>query len=197
MLSQLLSSKQKTSVINLFLAHPGRSFSFTELRVNSGCPTKLLKQTLKELDKIEFVNTTIKNRIKYYQMNKHFALYPELVNLLRKVKNIPLDNLVKQAAKIGHCKLIALTGVFVGKPRIETDLLFVGKLNPRRLGKIIALAEKYAEQEISYTVFTPQEFEYRKTMNDRFVKNILENNPVLVVDKTKNRRLAKIVYKLS
>lgn len=197
MLSQLLSSKQKTSVINLFLAHPGRSFSFTELRVNSGCPTKLLKQTLKELDKIEFLNTTAKNRIKYYQMNKHFALYPELVNLLRKVKNIPLDNLVKQAAKIGHCKLIALTGVFVGKPRIETDLLFVGKLNPRRLGKIIALAEKYAEQEISYTVFTPQEFEYRKTMNDRFVKNILENNPVLVVDKTKNRRLAKIVYKLS
>ncbi|HEX9502709.1 MAG TPA: hypothetical protein VF974_00085 [Patescibacteria group bacterium] len=196
MLSQLLSSKQKTSVINLFLAHPGRSFAITELRVNTGCPTKLLKQTLKELDKIEFLNITVKNRIKYYQMNKHFALYPELVNLLRKVKNIPPDNLVKQAAKIGHCKLIALTGVFVGKPRIETDLLFVGKLNPKRLDKIIALAQKYAEQEISYTVFTPQEFEYRKIMNDRFVKNILENNPVLVIDKTKNRSLTKIVYKL-
>jgi DNA-binding HxlR family transcriptional regulator len=196
MLSQLLSSKPKTQLINLFLAHSGRSFSFTELRVNSRCPSKLLKQTLKELDKIEFLSVTVKNKIKYYQMNKHFALYPELVNLLRKVKNIPSDDLVKQAAKVGHCKLIALTGVFVGKPRIETDVLFVGKVNSRKLAKILALAEKYAEQEISYTIFSPQEFEYRKIMNDRFVKNILENNPVFVLDKTKTRTTNKIIYKL-
>ncbi len=196
MLSQLLSSKPKTQLINLFLAHPGRSFSFTELRINTKCPTKLLKQTLKELDKIDFLTITVKNRVKYYQMNKHFALYPELVNLLRKVKNIPQDNLVKEVIKVGQCKLIALTGIFAGKPRIETDMLFVGKINPRRLTKILALAEKYAEQEISYTIFTPQEFEYRKIMNDRFVKNILENNPVLVVDKTKNRNINKISYKI-
>jgi hypothetical protein len=192
MLSQLLSSKPKTQLINLFLAHPGRSFSFTELRVNANCPPKLLKQTIKELDKIDFLNLTAKNKIRYYQMNKHFALYPELVNLLRKVKNIPADDLVKQATKLGQCKLIALTGVFVGKPRIETDILFVGKLSPRKLSKFLALAEKYAEQEISYTIFTAQEFEYRKIMNDRFVKNILENNPVFPIDKIKNKGPIKI-----
>lgn len=199
MLSQLLSSKPKTQVINLFLAHSSRSFSFTELRINANCPAKLLKQTLKDLDKIEFLNIIAKNHIKYYQMNKHFALYPELVNLLRKVRNIPQDDLVRQAARIGQCKLIALTGVFVGRPRIETDLLFVGRLGAKRLRKFLALAEKYAEQEISYTIFSPQEYEYRKMMNDRFVKNILENNPVFAVDKVKNKTAAKIAsnYKIS
>src|SRR6185436_6657710 len=122
MLSQLLSSKPKTNLINLLLAHPGRSFSYTELRINSGCPSPLLKQTIKDLLKMDFLIIIEKKRIKYYEMNKHFPLYPELVNLLRKIKNIPGDELAKQATKIGECKLVALTGLFVGRPRIESDL---------------------------------------------------------------------------
>jgi hypothetical protein len=70
---------------------------------------------------------------------------------------------------------------------METDILFVGRVGARKLRNFLALAEKYAEQEISYTILTPQEFEYRKMMNDRFVKNILENNPVFAVDKIKNK----------
>jgi len=187
MLSQLLSSKPKTNLINLLLAHPGRSFSFTELRINSSCPNKLLKQTLKELDKMEFLILSAKNRIKYYQMNRHFPLYPELVNLLRKVKTLPKDELAQNAARVGDCRLVALTGVFVGKPRMETDLLFVGKVGAGRLAQFLKLAEKFAEQEINYTILSLQEFEYRKSMNDRFIKNILENNPVLVIDKVRKR----------
>jgi hypothetical protein len=118
-------------------------------------------------------------------MNRHFALYPELLNLLRKVKKLPDDLLVKQLKRISNCKLIAVTGIFVGKPRIETDILFVGKIKPSSISRSLALAEKFAEQEVGYTILSPQEFDYRKTMNDRFVKNVLENQPVLVVDKIK------------
>ena len=195
MLSQLFTSKPKTNLINLFLAHPERSFSYTELRINSKCPSALLKPTIKELEKMDFLITTEKNRVRYFQMNKHFALYPELVNLLRKVKNVPVDTLARAAQKVGDCKLIALTGVFVGKPRLETDLLFVGKISQRRLSNFLKLATKLAEQEIGYTIFKTSEFEYRKVMNDRFVKNILENNPALVIDKIKNRSMAKLVIK--
>ncbi|MEJ0021976.1 MAG: hypothetical protein WDN47_05425 [Candidatus Doudnabacteria bacterium] len=195
MLAQLLSSKPKANLINLFLAHPQRSFSFKELKMSSLCPNKLLKETLKELDKMDFLSVTQKNRVKYYQMNRHFPLYPELLNLLRKVKKVPVDLLAKQAARLGDCRLAALTGVFVGRPRIETDLLFVGKISPKKLQGFLKFAEKLAEQQVSYTVFSVQEFEYRKLMNDRFVKNILENDPVLAVDKMKHRTLSKIVYK--
>ena len=196
MLAQLLSSKPKTNLINLLLAHPARSFSFTELKTSSGCSALMLKVTLKELDKMEFLSISYKNKVKYYQMNRHFALYPELVNLLRKAKKLPQDLLAKAASRVGDCRLVALTGVFVGRPRIETDILFVGRIKQARVAKFIKFAEKMAEQEVSFTIFTPQEFEYRKTMNDRFVKNVLENSPVLVVDKTKQRKsIAKLVYK--
>ncbi len=196
MISQLLTSKPKTNLINLFLAHPKRAFSYTELRVSTSCPNQLLKSTLKELDKIDFLVATLKNKVRYYQVNRHFALYPELLNLLRKVRKVPTDLLARQAGKMTDCKLVALTGVFVGKPRIETDMLLVGKVSTTKLGTLVKLAEKFAEQEINYTIFTANEFEYRKVMNDRFVKNITENSPVLVIDKTKQRKsISKLIYK--
>lgn len=196
MIAKLLSSKPKSRLVNLFLAHPGRSFSLTELRMTTGCPAQLLASTIREMMKMGFISAFERQRHRYYQVNKHFALYPELVAMLRKIKNTPKDLLVRQAERVGDCRFIALTGVFAGRPRVETDALFVGKISPAKLQKFLKLAQKFAESEIGYTVFSPQEFEYRKIMNDRFVKDILENNPVVVCDRTKNRNLAKLVYKL-
>lgn len=187
MLAQLLSSKPKTNLINLFLSHPKRAFSSTELRLDSKCPGPVLKVTLKELDRMGFLNVFEKRRVKYYQMNRRFALYPELVGFLRKTKHVPKDVLAQAATRVGDCRMVALTGVFVGRPRLETDLLFVGKVSTAKLARFLKLAIKLAEQEVGYTIFTSAEFEYRKLMNDRFVKNILENDPVLVVDKIKRR----------
>lgn len=196
MLNRLLSSKPKVNLVNLFLAYPGRSFSYTELRMTIAISPILLKATLKELVKTDFVLVYEKHKKRYYQINKHFALYPELVSMLRKIKHIPPDLLAKAAAKTGDCKFVALSGVFVGRPRLVADVLFVGKIPPKRLQKFLKLAEKFSEQEISYTILSQQEFEYRKMMNDRFVKDILENEPVVVLDKLKHRNIAKLVYKL-
>jgi hypothetical protein len=133
MLSDLLLSKPKTKLINLLLAHPHRSFSPTELRISTGVPTPFLKKTLRELLKMEFLTVFDKKGRKYYQVNKHFGLYPDLLNLLQKNKTNVQDELGKAAQKVGECKLIAFTGVFGGKPRIETDALFVGKISPKKI----------------------------------------------------------------
>jgi hypothetical protein len=191
MLAQLLSSKPKSKLINLLLGNPGRSFSATELRITAYVSSAFLKKTLRELQKMDFLLVTEKKKHKYYQVNRHFALYPELINMLRKNKTQVEDVLAKASTKVGECKYIALTGVFVGKPRIETDLLFVGRISPRKLEQFLRLAEKFAEQEVSYTVFTTNEFDYRIIMNDRFLKNIIENSPVVVLDKVKNKKFAR------
>jgi DNA-binding HxlR family transcriptional regulator len=189
MLAQLLSSKPKSKLINLLLAHPERSFSPTELKFSTGISASFLKKTLRELSKMDFVVVTDKKGHKYFQVNKHFPLFPELLNMLRKNKTIPTDTLARAALKVGECKLIVLTGVFAGKPRVETDIVFVGRISARKLEQFLRLAEKFAEQEISYSVFTNAEFEYRQSMNDRFIKNILENRPAVILDKTKSRSL--------
>jgi hypothetical protein len=137
-----------------------------------------------------------RNKVRLYQVDKHFALYPELVSLLRKTKKLPQDLLAKELSKFSDAKLILLTGIFVGKSRIETDILIVGKVSEKRLSKTLKLAEKFAEQEVNYTLMPLAEFEYRKIMSDRFVKNILENGPVIVIDRTKNKSVLKLVQRM-
>jgi hypothetical protein len=193
MLSQLLSSKYKSGIINLFLAHPGRSFATAEIKASTKCPPKVLAETLKELTKMGFLLVIERDRVKYYQVDKHFALYPELVGLLRKLKKLPQDLLVKELSKLKDCKIILLTGIFVGKPRLETDILLVGKASEKRLSAILKVVEKLAEQEVKYTLMPMAEFEYRKIMSDRFLKNTLENQPVVVSDRTKNKSIIKLV----
>jgi len=188
MFSQILESKPKTKLLNLLLTYPKRAFSLTEMRLSSGCNTPILKDLLKDLVKMGFVAVIEKNRVKYYRMNRQFNLYPELVGLLRKAKGNPEDLLAKAAAKMGDCKLVVLTGVFVGKVRVETDLFFVGKVSPAKLKKLLELAEKLAEQEINYTVFTKEEYDYRHIMNDRFLKNVMENDPIVIIDKLRRKK---------
>lgn len=192
MLSELLSSKYKSNVVNLFLAHPQRSFTVTEIRASTECPTKALIETLRTLNKMGFLLVFEKNKVKSYQVDRHFALYPELVGMLKKIRKVPLDLLAKNVVKIGNCKLIVFTGIFTGRPRVETDILIVGKISQTKFEKFLKIAEKFAEQEVNYTLFTPQELDYRRIMSDRFLKNILENNHVAVIDKTKNRVATKI-----
>jgi hypothetical protein len=194
MLAQLLSSKPKSRLVNLFLAHPGRSFSFTELRVTTGVSSDLLGDTLKELSKMGFLLTHHKEKNKYYQIDKHFVLYPELIALLRKIKKLPADILAQEAAKVGD-KFVALTGVFAAKPRVESDLLFVGKVSQRKLDRFLQLAERFAERQVNYTVLTVNEYDYRKIMNDRFLKSVLENEPVIVIDRLKKKKLAKVGHR--
>ncbi len=195
MLANLLSSKPKSRLVNLFLAHPGRSFSFTELRVTTDAQAKLLTATIKELTKMGFLITHTKEKNKYYQIDKHFVLYPELMSMLRKLKNIPVDLLAKEAARIGDCRYVALTGIFAGRPRTETDVLLVGKVSPGKLGRFLKLAERFAERQVTYTIFTPHEFDYRKINNDRFIKDITENEPVIVVDRIRGKSMLKMVVK--
>ena len=180
----------------MFLANPGRSFSLTEIKASTRCPNKLLLQTVRELGKMGFLIVHDRDRVRYYQVDRHFALYPELVSMLRKQKKLPQDLLVKELSKLSECKVILLTGIFAGRPRIETDILLVGKVSERKLSKVLKLAEKFAEHEVNYTLMPMAEFEYRKIMSDRFVKNILDNYPVVVTDRTKNKSIIKLVEKL-
>lgn len=193
MLTQLLSSKNKSEIIYLFLSNPGRSFTLTEIKETTKSTPKNLMEGVKELLKMGFLLTTERNKVKFYQVNRHFALYPELVSMLSKNKKLPKDLLAKELAKLPECKVAILTGIFTGKPRIETDILLVGKVTEGRLKKALKLAEKFAEQEVNFTLMPLAEFDYRRIMSDRFLKNILENGPVIVTDKTKNKSVIKLV----
>ena len=96
---------------------------------------------------------------------------------------ILLENDFARAVKdIGQVKYLALTGQFIGRKDIATDLLLIGKVNRVKFNRLLKKFQEYFDHDINYTLMTMKEYEYRRQLTDRFLFNVLENKKIIVVD---------------
>jgi len=61
--------------------------------------------------------------------------------------------------------------------------LVVGDLNQTKLDKFVSDLETKEGKEIRYTSMNPDEFEYRRQVNDRFLSEVLASKKQVLVDK--------------
>lgn len=183
MLEQLFGSRTRVKLLRLFLTNPDNDYFVRELtrkikeRINS------VRRELENLEKIELITSHEVGQKKFYRVNKLFVLFPELRNLLLKSQLIIEKNLGKNLRKIGQISYLALTGIFTGVADTQTDILIVGKVNRRKLKRLISEFHRDLDQKIRYTVMSKQEFEYRNDLTDKFLYSILENKKIVVADK--------------
>jgi hypothetical protein len=75
-----------------------------------------------------------------------------------------------------------LSGSFTNDSRTNIDIFVVGDVNKARLAKVVAELEKEMNRELNYSAMTPEEYQYRLSLNDRFVTNVLEAKKIVVID---------------
>lgn len=119
---------------------------------------------------------------KYYRADTNFVLYNEIKALIVKAQILYEKDFVQKLQEIGKIKLLVLTGIFANNPSTLTDILLVGKVNKDKLLKLIKQLEKELGKEINYTLFTPEEFKYRREITDIFLYEILESRKLIVID---------------
>ncbi|PIY97254.1 MAG: hypothetical protein COY66_00445 [Candidatus Kerfeldbacteria bacterium CG_4_10_14_0_8_um_filter_42_10] len=183
MLEQLFGSRTRVKLLRLFLANPDKIYFVREItrkveeRINS------VRRELKNLEELGLILFEDKNQKKYYRVNDQFILYPELKSLILKAQVILEERLVSDIESLGNIQYMVLTGFFVGIKNHLTDLLIVGKINKRKIQRMIKKFEKTFNHEINFTIMTTKEFKYRKDLTDRFLYDILENKKIVMIDK--------------
>lgn len=181
MLENLFNSKLKKKLLGIFFYFPKRSFSVSELREQTGATTRFLNQALKELVRAQAVNAAAKGVKRYYGINRHFRWFDELHDLAYDPDFEVHDEVSERVKRIPNLKLALITGIFTAQPQLPADMLLVGaKVNRPRLQRVVADLERLTGSEINYILLTPEEYEYRRMMNDRFVRDILDY-PHLVI----------------
>jgi hypothetical protein len=95
------------------------------------------------------------------------------------------DPFVEQLIKTGNIELAIYTGQFTRDDTAGVDIVVVGDVNHASLDKLIAELEEAEKKELRYSVFTPDEYNYRKQVNDRFISNVLISKKIVLIDKTK------------
>jgi len=192
MIEQLFGSKTRAKMLFLFFQNPERSYYVREMVRELGSQLNAVRREIANLEKIGLLHEIERKladgnnenpRAKFYKIRKDSLIYPELKALLLKGEILQEHGMVQELQKkAGNIKLLILTGRFTNSNDVDTDILFVGKIKPVVVSRVIGKFEKGTNKEVRYTVMSEKEFMERREIGDKFLYSILEGKLLTVVD---------------
>lgn len=185
MLKRLFTSNARIKLLTLFLSEPEGEFFIRELTRKLDEQINSIRRELTNLKKVGILQTTNKNRKKYYKINPHFLFLAELTSIFSKVNN-PKADIVDKIDAMGEVKLLVLSGIFVNQDS-QIDLLLVGKINKNKLADLLE-GEVESKQPVRFSVMDPEDFLYRVKFNDRFISSIVQaKDTIIAINRLQNQ----------
>lgn len=180
--------------MELFYSNPNRSFYVREITRKIDEQINSVRRELANLLNIGIIVSENTNNRLYYEVNQKFTYYSPLSEIFGAGANdgaaspktksttsgASYDDDLKQ---LGNVELALFTGQFTRDDSSGVDFLIVGNLNEHQVHKYVAELEVKEGKDIRYTTLSPDEFEYRKKINDRFVTTILLSKKQVLIDK--------------
>ncbi|OIP81076.1 hypothetical protein COW94_02420 [Candidatus Peregrinibacteria bacterium CG22_combo_CG10-13_8_21_14_all_44_10] len=171
MLKQLFTSKARAKLLTIFLLNPDQEFFIRELTRELDEQINSIRRELDNLKKIGLLRSRVRNRKKYYHVNKNFIIFGELRSIIIKSVNTK-ENIIKKIAKLGKIDFLLLSGLFVDK-EAPVDMLIVGDVEREKLQNFLDSIE--SKRPIKYSILTRDDFLYRVKCNDKFTKDLIKD----------------------
>lgn len=192
MVEQLFGSKTRVKLLSLFFNNPGRPFYVREITRKIDEQINSVRRELANLLSVGLVSSDGSNNRLYYEVNPKYEYYEQLRSIFTTmpVKSTdPVvketreeDKIIKRLRSTGSITFAFLTGTFARETRTNVDIFVVGDINKARLAKVVAEMEKDMGRELNYSALTPDEYQYRLSLNDRFITNVLEARKIVIID---------------
>lgn len=183
MLEDLIISRVRVKLLELFLCNPGKIFHVREMVRRTVEEINAVRRELAHLEKAGMLTKEPRANRLYYAFRREYPLYFELLELVSKTTGLGKD-LLKNRPKLGRVKFAMLSGGFVRglpAPAERVDLLVVGNVVLPELAQIVKGEEVRRDREINYTVMTEDEFEFRKKRRDPFILDVLKGSRVMII----------------
>ncbi len=192
MVEQLFGSKTRVKLLSLFFNNPGRPFYVREITRKIDEQINSVRRELANLLSIGLVSSDGSNNRLYYEVNPKYEHYESLRSIFTAIpmksadpvvkETREEDKIVKRLRSTGAVTFAFLTGSFTLDSRTNIDIFVVGDINKPRLAKVVADMEREMGRELNYSVVTPEEYQYRLSLNDRFITGVLEAKKIVVID---------------
>lgn len=183
MFSDLITSKTRVKLLNLFLTQPHEMYHVRE------CVRRIdeeINAVRRELLSLESKNVLQKeqraNRV-YYSLNKDYPFYFDLLKIGAKTIGLG-QQILENRAKLGKVKFAMFSGRFIRRVKQspeDVDLIVVGTIVLPELSILVRNEEMRLGTEINYTAMTEEEFKFRKQRTDPFLVTILTASRVMII----------------
>lgn len=190
-LGTLFSSNLKVKIMRLFIFSPEQPFSIDDIKKKVGGSPASIRREVSVLMRGDFIKkkdfhrmTFLKRRGKVIEVKKKYsgAIYNDRFPFANQFKNLlmdtaPLrsDSIVRRFSRAGKVKLLVTSGIFMQEPESRLDLMIVGdKLNRVIVDRAVKVLEGEIGKELRYAVFDTPDFNYRLSVYDRLVRDVLD-----------------------
>lgn len=183
MLVDLLISKVRVKILELFLSNPGQIYHVRDIVRRVSEEINAVRRELARLEKTGLLSSEWRANRRFYATKKDYIFFPELLSIVN--KSVGLGGaIIRNKNKLGKIKFAMLSGAFVkGRPYTpnEIDLFIVGTVILPELSAIIKEEEARRNREINFTPMTEEEFAFRKHRRDPFIMGVLSKPRVMLV----------------
>lgn len=183
MLHDLIVSRVRVKILQLFYLSPGKIFHVRDIVRRTDEEINAVRRELAHLEKAGILTKERRANRLFYATRKDYPLYYDLLELA--VKSLGMGaEIIKNKVKLGKIKYVMISGKYaraIPRKNNEVDLLIVGKVVLPELSQIIRQEEVKREREINYTVMTEEEFEFRKRRRDPFVLETLHGSRIMII----------------
>lgn len=189
-LERLFGSRTRAKLLALFTGGVKRPYYVRELSRLTSERVNSIRREVENLRRIGLLSTHLRQGKKFYVVNPRFPLLDELTKLTTKSGRSVEDRLFEGIRKVGRVRLVLLTGFFTQAKHAPTDLLIVGDVREPVLKQFVHGIEEDIGREINYTAMSTTEYEYRRNMNDYFLRQVMASRPVELINTLTAEQLA-------
>lgn len=186
MIEQLLGSKTRVKLLQLFMSNPNRSFYVREITRKIDEQINSVRRELSNLLNIGIIISDTTNNRLYYEVNQNYEFY-EPLRAIFGGGSVEVSKVTKsqqdEYKALGNVELLIYTGQFTRDERAGVDILIVGNTNANAVQKFVSELEAQEGKELRYTVMTLSDYEYRQQVRDRFLANVLGAKKQVVIDR--------------
>lgn len=199
-LSILFGTALRVKMMRLFLFNPGVSFDFEQIQGKMSVKPKEIQEEITFLKKVNLIKNlkivklvsikkgkkviSKKKKVSAWTMDQKFKYTEALTDFLVKTHSVENKAIVKRLEKAGKIRLVLVSGVFTRNPEARLDMFVVGdNIKDSSIDRIIKSIESDMGKDIRYAVLSAPDFAYRKSMNDKLVRDVLDFPHHILVDK--------------
>jgi len=181
-LAELLSSRARAEIFRLLFSGTGEELHVREIERRSGLNDSTLRQELRNLVRLDLVQSRRDSNRVYYRAKTESPLYPEIRNLVLKTSG--LSDVLKSALSDKRIRVAFVFGSIARgeeKAGSDVDLMVVGNLGLRVLsGLLSGIAEKIG-REINPHVLHEDDFRKRVRAKELFVSSVMESSKIFII----------------
>lgn len=182
MLEELLGSKARVRILEVFLLNLGRDFYQREISNVTNLPIRAVQREVERLVKIGFVEKQIRGNRNYYRCRRDFPIFKELKSIILKtvaIGSVLRDYLQNKRERI---ELAFIYGSYAkGEENItsDIDILILGNITSKDVSMLFSPAKDSLRREINFVVYNKVEFLKKK--ESHFLRNVLKEPKIFLI----------------